>query len=56
LYVDDEQVSQLVVRKSSISGRFDLTTATPQLVSALSRGQDFLLVRVEPGPDHRVIL
>src|SRR5262245_47547236 len=45
VYDDDEQVTQLIVRKNPVTGRFDLTSASPQLVVELNRGQDFLLVR-----------
>jgi Holliday junction resolvase RusA-like endonuclease len=56
VYHDDEQVTQSTVRKSPIDRRFDLTTASLQLVSELGRGQDFLLVKILPAPIHEGIL
>jgi|SRR6516165_3741326 hypothetical protein len=56
LFRDDQQVSELLVRKTRIMAGFSLSGASPYLLSAIERlsrsGDDFVYVRVDPAPDH----
>ena len=56
IFRDDQQVSELVVRKSRFSAGFSLTGASPYLLDAIERmsqaGSDFVYVRADPAPDH----
>src|SRR5215469_2689376 len=56
LFRDDQQVSELLVRKSRLSAGLSLTGATPYLLNAIERmsqlGSDFVYVRADPAPDH----
>jgi hypothetical protein len=56
LFRDDQQVSELVVRKSRFSAGLSLTGASPYLLDAIERmsqaGSDFVYVRADAPPDH----
>jgi hypothetical protein len=56
LFRDDQQVSELRVRKSRLSAGLSLTGASLYLLEAIERmsqtGSDFVYVRADPGPDH----
>lgn len=56
LFQDDQQVSELLVRKSRFSTGLSLTGASLYLLEAIERmaqaGSDFAYVRVDPAPDH----
>jgi hypothetical protein len=56
LFRDDQQVSELLVRKSPFSAGLALTGASPYLSGAIERmsqaGSDFVYVRADPAPDH----
>ena len=56
LFRDDQQVSELLVRKSRLSAGLSVTGATPYLLNAIERmsllGSDFVYVRADPAPDH----
>jgi hypothetical protein len=56
LFRDDQQVSELLVRKSRLSAGLSLTGATPYLLNAIEHmsqlGSDFVYVRADPAPDH----
>jgi crossover junction endodeoxyribonuclease RusA len=57
---DDQQVSELRVRKTRLGVGLSLTGASPYLLDAIERmsrsGQDFVYVRVDQSPDHSRIL
>lgn len=56
LFRDDQQVSELRVRKSPISAGLPLTGASLYLLDAIERmsqtSSDFVYVRADPAPDH----
>jgi hypothetical protein len=56
LFQDDQQVSELRVRKSRCSAGLPLTGASPYLLDAIERmsqtGSDFVYVRADAAPDH----
>ena len=60
LFQDDQQVSELLVRKSRFGAGLSLTGASLYLLEAIERmaqeGSDFVYVRIDPAPDHSRIL
>jgi hypothetical protein len=56
IFRDDQQVSELLVRKSRLSAGLSLTGATRYLLNAIERmsqlGSDFVYVRTDQAPDH----
>ncbi|HEY1884870.1 MAG TPA: RusA family crossover junction endodeoxyribonuclease [Roseiarcus sp.] len=56
LFRDDQQVSELLVRKSRLFAGLSLTGGSPYLLDAIERmsqaGSDFVYVRADPAPDH----
>src|SRR5271155_1478199 len=56
LFRDDQQVSELLIRKSRFSAGLSLTGASLYLLDAIERmsltGSDFVYVRADPAPDH----
>jgi hypothetical protein len=59
LFRDDQQVSELRVRKSRFSAGLPLAGASLYLLDAIERmshiSSDFVYVRADPAPDHRRI-
>ena len=55
VFRDDQQVSELLVRKIRFSAGLSLTGASPFLLDAIERmsraGSDFVYVRADPAPD-----
>ena len=56
LFRDDQQVSELLIRKTRFSAGLSLTGASLYLLDAIERmsraGSDFVYVRADPAPDH----
>jgi hypothetical protein len=56
LFRDDQQVSELLIRKSRFGAGLSLTGASLYLLDAIERmsqaGSDFVYVRADPAPDH----
>lgn len=56
LFQDDQQVSELLVRKSPFGAGLSLTGASLYLLETIERmaqeGSDFVYVRIDPAPDH----
>lgn len=56
LFRDDQQVSELVTRKTRLGAGLSLAGASLYLLDAIERnsqaGADFVYVRAEPAPDH----
>jgi hypothetical protein len=56
LFRDDQQVSELLIRKSRFSAGLSLTGASLYLLEAIERmsqaGSDFVYVRADVAPDH----
>jgi hypothetical protein len=59
VFRDDQQVSELVIRKTRLGTGLSLTGASLYLLDAIERysqaGADFVYVRAEPAPDHSMI-
>lgn len=56
IYVDDRQITDIVVRKTNLNSDFRIRNLSPVLAESLSRGSEFLYIRVEEAPDHRELL
>jgi hypothetical protein len=56
LFRDDQQVSEILIRKSRFSAGLSVTGASLYLLDAIERmsqaGSDFVYVRADPAPDH----
>jgi crossover junction endodeoxyribonuclease RusA len=56
VYVDDRQITDTRVRKTSIDGVFRVRYMSPVLAEGFVRGVAFLHVRVEEAPNHAELL
>lgn len=56
IYVDDRQITDTVIRKTSIDGQFVLRGISPILAAAFSQGVQFVYIRVDDAPDHAELL
>ena len=56
VYRDDDQITDCVVRKTSINGAFFVRGMPYLLLEAIARGQEFVHRKIEMAPDHREIL
>ena len=54
-YVDDKQVSDLLVRKRNLSGNFRIENMTSTLAEGFARGNEFLHIVVIDAPDQEVL-
>jgi Holliday junction resolvase RusA-like endonuclease len=54
-YIDDEQITDVIVRKRDLSGNFRIENITPRLAEGLARGNEFLHIVVTDAPDQEVI-
>ena len=56
VFRDDQQVSELLIRKTRMSAGLSLIGASLYLLEAVERmsqaGSDFVYVRADPAPDH----
>ena len=55
-YVDDEQITDVLVRKRDLSGNFKVENMTPILAEGFALGNEFLHVVVTDAPDQEVIV
>lgn len=55
VYLDDGQVSQIVVRKTGLSAGLSIDDPEPVLAQALERGGDFVYIRIDEAPKHESI-
>ncbi|MDZ8087627.1 MAG: RusA family crossover junction endodeoxyribonuclease [Nostoc sp. DedQUE12b] len=55
-YVDDNQVSDLLVRKRNLSGNFKIENMTSTLAEGFARGNEFLHIVVIDAPNQEVII
>lgn len=55
-YVDDEQITDVLVRKRDLSGNFKVENITPTLAEGFARGNEFLHIVVTTAPDQEVIV
>lgn len=54
-YADDRQVSDVLVRKRSLFGKFQGKGLTPVLENGFARGNDFIYIVVTEAPDQEVL-
>ncbi|HEY4563842.1 MAG TPA: RusA family crossover junction endodeoxyribonuclease [Thermoanaerobaculia bacterium] len=52
VYQDDAQITDLVSRRRPLAGPFSIDVISPILGEALSRGQEFLYVRIAEPPEE----
>ena len=55
VYIDDSQVSQLIIRKTKLAEGLIIDQPSLGLAAALAEGGDFVYVKVHQAPDHRII-
>jgi len=55
-YIDDAQVTDVLVRKRNLSGNFRVENMTSTLAEGFSRGNEFLHVVVIEAPDQEVLV
>jgi Holliday junction resolvase RusA-like endonuclease len=54
-YADDKQISDILVRKRSLFGKFQGKGLTPILEDGIARGNDFIYIVVTEAPDQEVL-
>ncbi len=54
-YVDDEQITDFLVRKRDLSGNLSIENITPILAEGFARGNEFLHIVIAAAPDQEVI-
>ncbi len=54
-YVDDDQVTDVLVRKRDLSGNFKVKEMTSTLAEGFARRNEFLYVVVIDAPDQEVL-
>ncbi|MEH2026254.1 RusA family crossover junction endodeoxyribonuclease [Nostoc sp.] len=54
-YIDDKQVSDLLVRKRNLSGNFKVENMTSTLTEGFARRNEFLHIVVIDAPDQEVL-
>jgi crossover junction endodeoxyribonuclease RusA len=55
-YFDDDQVTDVFVRKRNLSGNFKVENMTPTLAEGFSRENEFLYIVVIDAPDQEVLI
>lgn len=55
-YIDDDQVTDVLVRKRNLSGNFKVEKMTSTLAEGFSRGNEFLHIVVIDAPDQEVLI
>ena len=53
-YVDDDQVTDILVRKRNLSGNFKVENMTSTLAEGFARGSEFLYIVVTDAPNQEV--
>ncbi len=56
VYVDDAQVTDVIVRKRDLSANFVNRDLTPALMDGFACGQEFLHIVVKDAPDPEVLI
>ncbi|WP_234300706.1 RusA family crossover junction endodeoxyribonuclease [Sphaerospermopsis aphanizomenoides] len=54
-YLDDDQITDVLVRKRDLSGNFRIENITPILAEGFARGNEFLHIVVTDAPNQEVI-
>ncbi|WP_223342107.1 MULTISPECIES: RusA family crossover junction endodeoxyribonuclease [unclassified Synechocystis] len=55
-YIDDDQVTDVLVSKRNLLGNFRVENMTPTLAEGFSRGNEFLHIVVSEAPDQEVVI
>ena len=55
-YIDDDQVTDVLVRKRNLSGNFKVENMTSTLAEGFSRGHEFLHIVVIEAPDQEALI
>jgi crossover junction endodeoxyribonuclease RusA len=55
VYLDDEQVTDVLCRKRNLNGNLRIENLSGVLAEGLSRGSQFLYIVVEEAPNQEVI-
>ncbi len=55
-YIDDDQVTDVLVRKRNLLGNFKVENMTSTLAEGFSRGNEFLHIVVIEAPDQEVLI
>lgn len=55
-YIDDGQITDVLVRKRDLSGNFKVENITPTLAEGFARGNEFLHIVVTNAPEQEVIV
>ena len=55
-YIDDDQVTDVLVRKRNLSGNFKVENMTSTLAEGFSRGNEFLHIVVIEAPGQEVFI
>jgi len=55
-YVDDDQITDVLVRKRNLSSNFRIENMTSTLAEGFSRGNEFLHIVVTDAPDQEVLI
>ena len=55
-YIDDDQVTDVLVRKRNLSGNFKVENMTSTLAEGFSSGNEFLHIVVIEAPDQEVLV
>ena len=55
VYQDDNEVSQVIERKTELVRGLRLRDATTALNQAVSDGSDFVFIKIDGPPDHGVV-
>jgi len=55
-YIDDRQVTDILVRKRDLSGNFKVENLTSVLAEGFTRGNEFLYIVITNAPDQEVIV
>jgi crossover junction endodeoxyribonuclease RusA len=55
-YIDDDQVTDVLVRKRNLSGNFKIENMTSALAEGFLRGNEFLHIVVIDAPDQEVLI
>jgi crossover junction endodeoxyribonuclease RusA len=56
IYIDDRQITDTKVRKTSLDGSFRVRGMSPVLAEAFLRNREFLYIRITSPPDHSEFL
>ncbi|MCH7746201.1 MAG: RusA family crossover junction endodeoxyribonuclease [Chloroflexi bacterium] len=56
VYLDDEQVTDILCRKRNLNNGLRIENLSSALTEGLSRGNDFLHVLVEESPDQQEVI